>query len=479
MYNWRPVNLSPPPVEIYCPAFVKFTQAMAADVNIIDFDHVELTSALGIVRTSLEYHPTENNRIPELRPFFAKVGLTDLLRADRFCLDDGRAVQPDGLINHREDELYCRILVAFTEVRNEIGGSGYDPISRAECYYVSAYTSSLVRTSHGTLSFCALIHRNSSLQNATLRRVSCYPALLVGIAGPTITVSGAVYAHRLMSQRLTGPVSLVPLATRSGRSPFTEAVFRVAQLCRALRECVEDLKSYYDSLRIPSPDSAAPVVIRSQVPTPSPKILPFIETSAAEKFIGPHLTRLNTTDGRTLSLTYVEHLPHNSPSKALFRAILTTAGEQDRAVVVKFTYTYCAEAHRLLADMSLAPMLHYCGQEDSVGGLFVVVMDYVEPALGQESTPAHVEMLREAAKRLHDNGYVHGDIRGPNVILVDEKNLKVIDFDWSGREGSVRYPVDVNLSSDIEWHEDVRRLGRIMKEHDEHLVERFTKQERP
>lgn len=53
--------------------------------------------------------------------------------------------------------------------------------------------------------------------------------------------------------------------------------------------------------------------------------------------------------------------------------------------------------------------------------------------------------LRTAAKTLHGESYVHGDIREPKV-LITTSGSKVIDFNWCGEEGAARYPADIPRS---------------------------------
>ena len=48
--------------------------------------------------------------------------------------------------------------------------------------------------------------------------------------------------------------------------------------------------------------------------------------------------------------------------------------------------------------------------------------------------------------------------------------LKLIDFDWCGMERTARYPADINLDPDIEWHGEVRHEGLITKAHDIHIL---------
>ncbi|KAI0059776.1 hypothetical protein BV25DRAFT_1808501, partial [Artomyces pyxidatus] len=64
---------------------------------------------------------------------------------------------------------------------------------------------------------------------------------------------------------------------------------------------------------------------------------------------------------------------------------------------------------------------------------------------------------------LHGQGLVHGDVRLPD-ILCDGKTVQLVDFDWAGQEGEVRY--QVNISTVISWPEDVSSTSLIKKEHD-------------
>ena len=43
----------------------------------------------------------------------------------------------------------------------------------------------------------------------------------------------------------------------------------------------------------------------------------------------------------------------------------------------------------------------------------------------------------------------YGDLRGPNVVVLIDENgsefVKLLDFDWGGKEGAVLYPADINM----------------------------------
>jgi Ser/Thr protein kinase RdoA (MazF antagonist) len=39
----------------------------------------------------------------------------------------------------------------------------------------------------------------------------------------------------------------------------------------------------------------------------------------------------------------------------------------------------------------------------------------------------------------HDEGLVHGDLRGPNMVC-DGERVMLVDFDWGGEVGKACYP---------------------------------------
>lgn len=141
---------------------------------------------------------------------------------------------------------------------------------------------------------------------------------------------------------------------------------------------------------------------------------------------------------------------------------------------MKCAYTYCQAAHELLAKTSQALRLWHCAREPSVG-IWVVVMDYVEGSEADNvlTDPAHIQSLRGAITTLHDHGFVFGDLRPANVLIVDDRAV-LIDLDWCGQSGEVKYPSDIMLDSTIGWHSGVRRGGPITTAHDEHLFYRLT-----
>jgi len=162
---------------------------------------------------------------------------------------------------------------------------------------------------------------------------------------------------------------------------------------------------------------------------------------------------------------------------AMYLARMKT-GDSTEVALVKFTAKYHEEAHRLLAGKNLAPTLHSCTRV--VGGMYMVVMEYVPKAKGlslHAAPPPPLSLgvirqgIRQALDLLHDKGLVFGDLREANVLYLqeDEGRVLLIDFDGVGQDGVGRYSASLN---------PVLRLGvhrrQIMeKVHDRRNLERM------
>ena len=179
-------------------------------------------------------------------------------------------------------------------------------------------------------------------------------------------------------------------------------------------------------------------------------------------------------NGKAYKLKYTKFMAMDRPSRAVFRASI---GSEDQAggsdVVVKFAHSYCRPTHKLLAGISLAPRLQYCEKVDSIG-MYIVVMDLAaEMDIGVSFQDQSISSkLRKAIQALHDVGFVHGDLQEPNILVTDNGDMKIIDFDWCGKEREVYYPSDINLG--ISWDPEVKRGGLIKKDHDRWMYSKLT-----
>ena len=129
---------------------------------------------------------------------------------------------------------------------------------------------------------------------------------------------------------------------------------------------------------------------------------------------------------------------------------------------------YSEETHCTLADVGLAPFWH--GTARVPGAPSAIIMEYLDPSSGWTTLQDYVETHREIKvdtrhpalvellETMREKKVVHGDLR-PNNIMCRvrpeggtegrELEIKVVDFDWSGKLGSARYPAIMNPA--IKW----------------------------
>ena len=69
--------------------------------------------------------------------------------------------------------------------------------------------------------------------------------------------------------------------------------------------------------------------------------------------------------------------------------------------------------------------------------------------------PSDFIPLIDQLQKLHNLGFVHGDIRAFNVVIENKANGGLIDFDFGGSCGTVKYPLGYRSSLD-----DGRRVGK-------------------
>lgn len=124
---------------------------------------------------------------------------------------------------------------------------------------------------------------------------------------------------------------------------------------------------------------------------------------------------------------------------------------------------------------ALAPRLYYCEKENSLGNLWVIIMEYVAD-VHMDTTTSDCEDIEVALKLLHNHKLIFGDLCRTN-ILCSADGTKLVDFDWCDEEGKAFYPPGVNLRRDgngkpiIAWHCDTGHGTQIKKEHDYHMFE--------
>jgi len=287
---------------------------------------------------------------------------------------------------------------------------------------------------------CIIIHFIGACLLQTL-----YPCLL--FIGPQIGFSGSVLTDCAQLQTLTNPFYL------NASFYDEEAAIQTARAFGAFKIAVDKLCQHYQALG------------RAQPKPPTP------ERSLRLAFPYPDSW---TVGGEKFTLTYRFR---RYEDKLIFHAT-TTEGD---ARFVKFTRRYSKEAHDACAEAGVAPKLH--GFLPLPAGWYMVVMEYFAPETysvleASDSDDASlVAGIHAVVQRMHDLGYVHGDVRQVNMMKRLQRtgewgvgSLFLIDFDWAGLVGRVRYPRNLNKKSVIR-HADAEDGALIEQTHDRFMIE--------
>lgn len=138
-------------------------------------------------------------------------------------------------------------------------------------------------------------------------------------------------------------------------------------------------------------------------------------------------------------------------------------------ICIKFVRHYSRAAHEQCTEIGIAPKLR--GFEEIGAGWVMVVMDALDEGyMPFDKKTVHFDVekfLRERLIVLHQANFVHGDVRDVNIMVRKDgkEGLMLVDFDWSGMIGEVRYPMNVN-KVDL-WRPDEVTDGALIKsEHD-------------
>ncbi|KAJ7668576.1 hypothetical protein DFH06DRAFT_982837, partial [Mycena polygramma] len=422
IYNGRPAEMTGPPICIYDAVFSRFIENVESGSTQVTSEDLE--QAHQFVLAVVPYYKREDERqtaiTAPLTHFWGAHSVTKstyTVSHEKYFTPDGSLAITIGLLT---------LYIELTEIKNAIGsGGGCDPTDQA-C--------------KGYLMMC-LDPKARFIRNSTH-----LPAFLASITGEQLTVSGVVYVDRAIVQRLTYTRDLVP-PTPTGQDAYSRHLFDIARLMRCVGDAVEELKKYYEEL---------PMATTRPVFHPT-----------------PHFKSFNFK-GHCIELQYLGLLGVNSEANyhAIFEAMLPPVAF-DARVVVKFTSTYCAEAHQFMASIGAAPQLLYCERRPDCGMLYAVVMLYAEGGAPTQATKQKAfDTMRSNLERLHKANFVFGDVRAPNVIDAQAGPL-FIDFDWSGPHGTARFPVDLNPK--IPWPEGAKAGGAIEPKHDLallHLMQR-------
>ncbi|KAI0268863.1 hypothetical protein BC834DRAFT_820680, partial [Gloeopeniophorella convolvens] len=412
---------SGPSIALYSPALARLIDALR-DVPGQAPSEEELAATGSLLQSALAIYEGEEQR---QRRIFRH--LQDLLRLNVQVkpqeLEESQVMGDGAVITSLETgekAVFC-----YIKVKNELGDAGLQ---------------------------AALTYRRHIAQSSyeRVRNVSPCPCIIVAIAGPYICFQGAVFAPVPVVEHLTDYIYL------GGQTLKRARIDRLARIFRAVSEAMHGLRREYNSLK-----GNDELELSCLFPRPL------------------FLQSLDPTESELVnSLKYVDRLNYLGIQKDGYRKVLFRARTGDKDVVVKFCEVYHARAHGLLADQGLAPRLHLCAKV--VGGLHMVVMDLIPNGNAYhrflKPHPSKIdEDVEKAVKTLHAHNIVFGDLRQPNILIVnregDEEGGMLIDFDWAAEEVQGRYPPVINDSGEIKWAPGVTAAGIMRKEHDLFMLE--------
>ena len=237
---------------------------------------------------------------------------------------------------------------------------------------------------------------------------------------------------------------------------------QTAKAFRAMKDCVENLRQFYCTLQ-------------QQHPITSPAISESSSSSVSLQLQFPY-RRHFSFHGSRIEFDYDKRYAE----KLVFEAHTTSADTAgalplNTGLIVKFTRTYCSEAHTICHSFHrAAPQLY--ALEALAGGWFMVVMEILRGFdIYFPLDRSLYDSLAAVVETLHAQDYVHGDLRVCNILVGPEDSLGdvadcrqricLIDFDWTGKEGSTRYPGFMN-HQDVQWPEGASDYLPLRKAHD-------------
>lgn len=277
-----------------------------------------------------------------------------------------------------------------------------------------------------------------------------FPCILITLSlfGPGLSFidfSGAVWSTRPNMQLISAASLLSYDSYHYTDTPLFAR--QVGALRKALRSLLESYKSMSSNTTSPSPNPHLKF-LDSKFPDPS--------------FPYPY----SYTCTKTSSTCYFTYCHQMDSTRLLFSA-KTADG---KTLCIKFVCYYSKEVHQRCASGGFAPALH--GFEHLPGGWYMIVMEMITDeycCLGELSAPyPHHDAIATGLQSLHQERYVHGDIQKSNIMVKRDcsPGFKLVDFDWSGIIGKVRYPVNVPRGDGL-WRPDGAKYGQlILAEHD-------------
>jgi len=352
-------------------------------VKVSDLLPEDFELAQKINEVAVEFYETEADRKLASRDFLKNLSPDGAeFQQSTFGLGVFKQTSTDHTLSIYVKALGHQIPISIIEFKVEMGVAG-DPIMEDIAY-----------------------HATHSLNKVILEKMRV-PCLLITISGPVVVIycgawTGEVFHYDYLASIVTHP------SCHEGY--FTAQALFWRNIKDGLRDVAEEVKVINDKLQLGFP------YLRT-----------FKEGQVTVNF--KYRTQVDQKD-------------------RVFTA--DEEGGQGRKLIIKFCQTYSNEVHQLLAEKSLAPRLY--GIEKVAGGWLMVVMEEIQDAVPwSRESHAEVEALKDQLQQVlatlspkEGQQYVHGDLRPPNVLVKDNKQIYIIDFEWAGKVDQARFPGIIN-----------------------------------
>ncbi|KAG9318999.1 hypothetical protein JVU11DRAFT_1119 [Chiua virens] len=379
-----------------------------------------------LARAMSDLYISEAERVQKVQDVLAASGKLNLKK-----LPEAKSLYPtDGALSVNEHHY------VIAEFKNEVGSSSSEAYFQLLGYYTESTRETAVRYHKSTLPCFLLVMTGMSIDS--LPRVS--GELTVLSVGSQMCICAGVWNLRPSAQLLVDPIAF------HFHSSDTHMQTSISRRLASLRSAILKLRTYYEGLQEPTQSSSLSQLFP----------YPMSYTCRQHK--------------ATRTFRYVSHL---ITDKLVFIGV---GNEDNRRLCIKFVRSYSTKAHDILAEKEGAPMLW--GFEKIAGGWFMAVMDMLDgyQPLHDAAKPipsTACDNILTTVGLLHKKGYVHGDIRDTNIMISNDGDyIKLIDFDWAGKDGEARYPACVNFK-EIQRPADARDGQLIRKAHDEDMLQQL------
>ncbi|KAL0217668.1 hypothetical protein RCL1_008248 [Eukaryota sp. TZLM3-RCL] len=279
------------------------------------------------------------------------------------------------------------------------------------------------------------------VKDSVLERLKCpFPCLVVGLRGTVLSFFACLSQERFLCEFIT-TVNLTVLGSD------TNGLYRNLRIFNLFYQCIKALSNHYNT--------------RLEQSKP---LFPWFNVLLNNSLTGEAILTNS-------QLQYVARLKRNVFLAKIVPDLISSIQQN---VVVKFYRNYCQEAHQILSNEGLAPQLYYVGRAYC---WVVVVEEYLSSPWCRAADagkfvklfPWVVPAASRAIELLSEQKFVHGDFRPTNwFINAQTHEVRIIDFEFSGREEVTTYPCLLN--PDVSWHPEVG-TGKVLKQvHDRHFL---------